>query len=981
MWTHFNPCSAKLEQVFELLRAKVTQYDRAWSIAELRLAEDDVKWLRSWFRYLTPEITENWIKPVMHAECEGDAFVTYRQMFGSLLICAGAEVCREESKEDSVWPAIRNMLPDSHSLQQKLFLANGQPTLLTRDIIEDAVRALNLRHAMDIEGTQQWFVTIKLQFGFTYRGANNRLAEWLVNLGRPHAAQYLNGESEFPELTSGSFQSLWRALTQYRQGLINETEVRTTLQRNPWIKAHWINDLLKEAKVRIETLGTGEGQAEETEIYEQEVSEEELCPIASIALEWSQGTVPRLRFQLDRQAIEDEIAGTDVRELDFYIDGRRLSRWLWQKDGAWASVESIYAEPDKYKEQPNLSPRTLAVLSRAGESLVEWDFADSGLSEEVLMFDVERKRMIKSGSERLDPNRQYAIICDRKCQLQGCDPVETFERDGISRKVIRLASPLGENLCITYDDFVLWQPVRSESDQRQHFSLTLTTPKTKVLSLNDRAKLFLEGLPEDAESVELLIHKNTYEIQSDDGRWRTSKEVTITPELAARQRRVWVRFSSGGRRYTKKPRLTLRLLGAAMLQYKRKGNDETIPLEALRNGMDINRSEGTGYLRIWTPGGDNKAPVLEGNCRVGTLRHNKIKLKDLPGHGGKLHILSEGKRHSLGITCLDTGCVDDFLPAMFNADAQLHLLSEKNPLEVGDDGYVLFEWIERENHKTKLCQLSHIDVRGNSTERVWKIRCSTKPLAIALTWKGAWRGAWWDLELIRDYVGRRAELREQDFAIIKWLRVPVLHPDLSSVFARAVVRSPCRFVKMWLNDAGLPEGLIPHGHIAGLDSVVRHFLWNDFPPGYTRDAIALVTQGDGDWHKVNHCTNYLEKLSDISPILLWRGLEGCLKRDRGSIVGMLKSFAHAQVGLSFDANRGQFNYRLEDLEKRASNATGVNLERLKKICIDWFSSMRDGRWCPSEQQYDDLLRLGETHSGRRYLAAQMGQYWLRLGDR
>ncbi|MFQ5330396.1 MAG: hypothetical protein ACE5D4_10465, partial [Thermodesulfobacteriota bacterium] len=231
MWTHLELHSAKLEQVFKPLCDKAAEFDRAWSIAELRLPENDIIWLRSWLGGLTPESIKNWIYSLMQAKYEGNASATYRQMFGALLICAGAEICREESREDSVWPAMRSILQEFHALRDELFLSNGQPSPLTKDFISDAVRALNLRNAMDIEGTQQWFVTIKLQFGFTYRGAKNRLAEWLVNLGRPHAVQYLDGESESSGLTSESFQSLWRALTQYRRGLILETEARTTLQR------------------------------------------------------------------------------------------------------------------------------------------------------------------------------------------------------------------------------------------------------------------------------------------------------------------------------------------------------------------------------------------------------------------------------------------------------------------------------------------------------------------------------------------------------------------------------------------------------------------------------------------------------------------------------------------------------------------------------------------------------------------------------
>ena len=114
---------------------------------------------------------ENWFRSVLPQKVGGETFVTSRQMLGALLICVGAEICREESREDSVWPAIRRILPKSHALQGELFMSNGQPTPLTKTVIADAARALNLRNAMDIEGTQQWFVTIKLQFGFTWRGS------------------------------------------------------------------------------------------------------------------------------------------------------------------------------------------------------------------------------------------------------------------------------------------------------------------------------------------------------------------------------------------------------------------------------------------------------------------------------------------------------------------------------------------------------------------------------------------------------------------------------------------------------------------------------------------------------------------------------------------------------------------------------------------------------------------------------------------
>ena len=979
MWTHLEPRSAGLQQVFEPLYISATQYDRIWSIAELKLAKDEIEWLRSWFSRLTLASIRNWTNPIMPTHYNRGSSITYRQMFGSLLICAGAEACREESREDSVWPAIRSILPEDHALRRELFLPNGQPCSSTKEVVAEAVHALNLRHAMDIEGTQQWFVTIKLQFGFTYRGAKNRLAEWLVGLGQPHAVQYLNGDSEFSELASETFKSLWKALTQYRRGLIGEKEAIATLQGNPWIKTHWIDDLLKEAQAKITTLGTGEVADEKVELHEEELSEEEFCPIANIALEWNPNTAPRLRFQLDRQAIENEVAGTDIGELDFYIDGRKLCRWLRQRDGSWTGLDHIYAEPEKCSEQPNLSPRTLIIQSRYGESLLEWDFADSGLWEDVLVFDLEKGRMIKTGFEPLELNRRYAIICDYGCELKGNNAVETFERKGISRKVMRLALPLDDNLSIAYKDFVLWQPVRAKRDQPQRFTVILTTPKGVTLSLGDRSKLFLEGLPKDADSVKLLVHKKTYDLQYVNGIWCTLKDITITPELAARQRRVRVHFWFAGRTYTQKPRLAFSLLGVAMLRYQQNDNAETVPFEVLKQGEELNRSEGTAHLRIWTPEYDKSASVFEGDCLVGRLRYRKIRLRDMPGYGGELQIMDQGKRYSFGVACLDTGCVRAYLPPMLgSSDAQLFFLSDMDPAETGDDGYILYVWSVGKKGKAKLHRLSGTSIQPTSNKRLWKIRGSDDPMAVAVTWKGVWRGAWWSLGRIRDYINERTDLPAHDFAIIKWLRVPILHPTLFSTISKSITHTPGRFMEAWLNDGGLPDELEPHPHIPGIDSVIRQFLWNDFPPGQAKDVISSIMHKYNSTNSIGSYSLLLKKLAQISPILLWKGMEQFLECSRETIIDLLRMFTRAQVGLSADTDSQQVLFKLQSFEGRAASATGISQERVREITNGIFRSMLKKQWHPSEKDRVDLLRLGQTISGRKYLSTQMCQYWLNL---
>lgn len=977
MWTHLEIEKATIENVFEPLHDKAKEYEHPWSIAELLLKESDIEWLRAWFRCLTNNSTQNWVKSVMLTKLEDEGFVSYRQMFGSILICAAAEVCREESREDSVWPAIRRILTDVSELQDKLFLSNGQPTPLTKDVITDAVRSLNLRHAMDIEGTQQWFTTIKLQFGFTYRGAKNRLAEWLVNLGRPHAVQYLIGDSEFPELKSKSFRAVWNALKQYRRGRITESEIRRSLEANPWIKAHWINDLQKEAKARISTLGIGEWHSEETETPHKDTSDEEFCPVRDITLKWPHGEPPRLRFHIDKQAIEDEIRGTDIGELDFFIDGRKLCRWLRQENEAFSGSEVIFAEPETFKKQPNLNPITLVLQSGIGDPLVKWDFADSGLSDEVLVFDLDSERIVNASSERLVPNRHYAIVCDRICEIQGCDSVETFDHNNIRRKVVRLPSHLNQNICVVYEDFVLWQPVREESDQRPHFSLTLSTPTTDIISLNDRTKLLLTGLPEDAKDVRLLIHTKKYELERYGDGWLTLKDITVTPKLAARQRRVRVRFSSGNRAHTQEPLLALFLLGAAMYRHKQSDN-VAISFEVLKQCERVNRSEGTTNLRIWTPDQGKGTVAFEGTYRVGRIRHQKVRLSDFPGHGGQLHIVSEGQRYNLGISCIDTGHVQNFIPSILRCDAQMFFVSEKERADVGDDGYVIYMWYVGVKHKAKFQKMPDSSIHPASSNRIWEIKDSNNPMSLALTWKGSWLGAWWNIEKICDYISNKKQLSEGDFAIMKWLRLPVLNSNLATVLSKAISNQPIPFIKAWLRDTGLPlvdPKLRPHGHILGIDSVVRHFLWNDIPRKDVKEVIRIVTDNQGYWFQRDRFLNNLQKLAEISPVLLWKGLEQCLECNKEKIIELLNTFVRAQVGLPSNASPNQEYNRLNALKKRTVQATSFSEEELDRIIENRIASFRNKIESLSDLDCTNLLILSETISGRKYLSTQIAKQW------
>jgi len=105
-----------------------------------------------------------------------------------------------------------------------------------------------------------------------------------------------------------------------------------------------------------------------------------------------------------------------------------------------------------------------------------------------------------------------------------------------------------------------------------------------------------------------------------------------------------------------------------------------------------------------------------------------------------------------------------------------------------------------------------------------------------------------------------------------------------------------------------------------------------------------------------------------------------LSLNRDEIRNFLRMFARRGVGLPSGADRQEMLFRLQGLEKRTSSATGISQERLKEVTYKRFKLMHEKQWCPLGEDRVDLLKLGQTISGRKYLSVRMGLYWLDLGE-
>src|SRR5581483_6820594 len=139
----------------------------------------------------------------------------------------------------------------------------GQPTTICKAALAAGARRLQFRNLIDRYGAQEYFDTLKLQFGFTYRGAVHRLHDWLDGLGIPIAVRILAGMTpEYSDLGSNSFARLWNTLRGFRRSQILEQHASAVLRASPWIRPEWTPELLQAARVKLERASSTIGVTE-----------------------------------------------------------------------------------------------------------------------------------------------------------------------------------------------------------------------------------------------------------------------------------------------------------------------------------------------------------------------------------------------------------------------------------------------------------------------------------------------------------------------------------------------------------------------------------------------------------------------------------------------------------------------------------------------------------------------------------------------
>jgi hypothetical protein len=248
-------------------------------------------------------------------------------------------------------------------------------------------------------------------------------------------------------------------------------------------------------------------------------------------------------------------------------------------------------------------------------------------------------------------------------------------------------------------------------------------------------------------------------------------------------------------------------------------------------------------------------------------------------------------------------------------------------------------------------------------------------MALALSYKGDWLGAWWSLDRIKQYIQRTRELRLIDYSSLRWLHVPTLASELEPVLRTAIQKAPLHFLDAWTNQGELPQGL--HYGMDKFDSffILRHFLWNELPTSWRKEAIKTIGACSPPFDEYR-CRRHLTNLTDVSPLLLWDGIEQCSRKCKNRFSFFLQAFQNWQVDLPTDANQTSIFRRLSHLRDRVSNLTRLRKERLQELCNLRITSLETPGQPLSEFDRQDLLSLSARDAGRRYIAAHIAQHFL-----
>ncbi len=861
------------------------------SLCELCPDEADYQWLCHW---------------AAHLSC-GAVSLT-RWLSGALALFLAAEAARREAQEGHVWPIMQGLFEEE--THRKFFTANGQPTLEFKKLLKEAAVQLNLRHVFGREGTHEWYVSIYLQFGFTRKGMETNLPDWLAGLHLTGAIIHLRDL----EKGSNSFQQLWNALRNYRRDFLTKEQVRHVIRTSPWVLRSWEEDLLRLAR---ESLSLGTESDLPVETPEVETRPFLLPP----RLEWEPPEEPRFACGVTN------------------LDGLGLSADHYHLQMGAATLATVFRQPDEtyLPDRSEVSlPSTLAQaivsivdsLGRvyASQALDLWE-----AQEDVNVFDGETGRRI-SEREQVRLHTPHSYVLHTAADLVICPPQAVWRRLGgpMGRLLTLLPPGWPEELqVLTPSGSPLWNPQLVQGAAPKQVPSWAEKVRVRWLSadapvnLGQTLRPDVQGL---APGVSLTYVRLGGRALNFDPLQGVLGEVTVTPELALAGLHFLIGLACDNEHVQIRSTLKVTILGAA--QCTEQGWEPLRP-----TGTLTVREARDNVYRLFLPAdlGDQKVALMEGSLHLNSLGRRPRPLGRLSGIGAPLVVRRAPYNCPDDLCQLADAVVDHGIVRYleFTGKEAAYHLRLTRPIQPGP-GHQVVCWFVSQG----LELVEHEQIGAPEEGRVWRVACTRQENAdravIAIAYQGCWRGSGWlcGLKKLLSAVEQNSTSPRQTAAMIRWCHLPVLQtPDggqrpVLEAFAQTYAAD---VLAAWLFDNGLDGSGLLFDKSAESDRAAQAALRTLFdgwqpPPDQLQAIVGLFGQ-DNPVQPLGLLSHYLLPVDPLLTgrvVLAWLKAHGPPQTSRATAAQYVRLLLRDAADLPSGASDYQVRQRQTDALEQAA---------------------------------------------------------------
>lgn len=831
-----------------------------WSLAELSSDNQDFQWLYIWAKNLTEDTATTWLSEGVSFKF-GNLRLSCQIAIGTLILFLESETARRKAQEGYIWAACCDSF--SNSVKPLLFTYNNQPTQLHKDVLERAARWLKLRHVFGVEGLQNWFDTIYLQFGFTHSGFNKRLPEWLTGQNSTQSIQRLLE----PKTGSKSFRILWEGLKNYRQNNITESHLHQIILKNPWVLPEWSTDLIIKAKQRPELV----------EIVKSiNPIEVDISFLSQPTLSWNPPSLPTFSCQITN------LANLELSESSYQllINGHLCAQLIRQEDTTYQPL------PSTDIKLPTITPTVFAKIITLDNRIVysmSLELWDS--SEDVTVFRLPSGQPLQNPwYEQMKPSLSYALLLASDLIVS---PEPNYWQLLCKQQFKLYYLPSNWSIKVFLDNKFFWQPCISIISRQQPSWIKTT----KVSLVNSRQMSFGEAFsiniehPSNIEVTFLRYDALPINFNRKDNKYTVSEPIILSMVTPNHKPIIRVGLTNGLENTSIIQTLDLTFSGVLELTengWKSISAKEELSVEEAK----------TTQFKIFPPVIWNKEKVefkewalMEGEVWLSRLWNKPRIINSLAGFGASLAI-RQGAYNSFGgnaITIaksvINRGLISDVVISIDN-EAKMLKLKLSNHIELDDNHHVVWWDVNGliYNLAIEKTLVEDTDLWAVNLEQEQNL---SKPIAIAIAYNGIRLGSWWSNSPHWTYLISACGQNDHTLvaALIRWFHLPILHTRALPTIITLATMHPKSTLLAWVKDFGLPTFLSATETNDSWFATIRLIFRKYIPEKNDGKKIVKALSGidDEGANSLEILKKFISLLTRVDPLLMAKILDNWLR--------------------------------------------------------------------------------------------------------